>query len=274
MSERENEIQRTNVINKGETKLTPIEVMLDIQDDGTTTARKLYDYLQLSKGQFARWSKTNITENAFAEENKDYKGFDIEVEGNVVQDYKLTASFAKKICMKSHSERGEQARNYFIKVEDILKEKSQQENQLSNKQNAIAINDKIFFAQQFQQMTSVLSQYMLASAKQMEELKEETKSEVKGIVHDSIIIKDQQIEHTAEMIGIRDKNTKYLTSVLKEKLSILTGQKINARNSLYIKIKNKIFRKYKVFTWEQIPIGKINNVFADIDSLEKDDIAS
>ena len=101
---------------------TPIEIALGIDKDGMTTARKLYDFLELSKGQFSRWAKTNITENQFATEREDYWGFDINVEGNITQDFKLTASFAKKLSMLQKNERREQARNYFIKVEGKLKE--------------------------------------------------------------------------------------------------------------------------------------------------------
>lgn len=56
-------------------------------------------------------------------------GFDIDVEGNKTKDYKLTVSFAKKLAMCSHTPRGEQARNYFVKVEDILREKALTEKQ-------------------------------------------------------------------------------------------------------------------------------------------------
>ena len=38
---------------------TPIEVALDIDSEGMTTARKLYDFLGLAQGQFSRWAKTN-----------------------------------------------------------------------------------------------------------------------------------------------------------------------------------------------------------------------
>lgn len=108
---------------------TPIEIALGIDEEGRTTARKLYEFLELAKGQFSRWSKTNIVDNSFAEEEVDYWGFDIDVEGNKTKDYKLTASFAKKLAMCSHTPRGEQARNYFVKVEDILREKALAEKQ-------------------------------------------------------------------------------------------------------------------------------------------------
>lgn len=40
----------------------------------------------------------------------------------MVKDYRLTIDFAKKLCMVSKSERGEQARNYFIEVEKRYKQ--------------------------------------------------------------------------------------------------------------------------------------------------------
>ena len=58
-------------LSKLETR-TPIEIALDIDSDGMTTARKLYAFLELRKEDFSRWCKTNITENEFATENEDY----------------------------------------------------------------------------------------------------------------------------------------------------------------------------------------------------------
>ena len=102
-------------------KLTPIEIALGIDENGMTTAKKLYEFLELAKGQFSRWAKTNILENAFAEEGKDYWGFDINVEGNLTRDYKLAADFAKKLSMIQKNQKGEDARDYFTKVEDGAK---------------------------------------------------------------------------------------------------------------------------------------------------------
>ncbi len=114
-------------------KQTPIEILLQVDGEGKTTARKLYEFLNLAKGQFSRWAKTNILENAFAENGIDFEGFDINVEGNLTKDYKLTASFAKKLAMSCQNERGEQAREYFIKVEEKLKQvATKKENSLNN----------------------------------------------------------------------------------------------------------------------------------------------
>lgn len=110
---------------------TPIEIALGIDEQGMTTARKLYEFLELAKGQFSRWCKNNIAENEFAEDGVDYMGFDINVEGNQVKDYKLTAVFAKKLSMTTKSEKGEQARQYFVQTEDKLKEIAIQESSLS-----------------------------------------------------------------------------------------------------------------------------------------------
>ena len=102
---------------------TPIEQAIGVDRNGRTSARRLYEFLELAPGQFSRWAKTNITENEFAEEGVDYKGFDINVEGNIVRDYTLTAHFAKKLSMKGNSQKAEAAREYFATVEERVKEK-------------------------------------------------------------------------------------------------------------------------------------------------------
>ena len=102
---------------------TPIETALGVDRNGRTSARNLYEFLELAPGQFSRWAKTNITENEFAEEGVDYKGFDINVEGNLVRDYTLTAHFAKKLSMKGNGRKAELAREYFATVEEKVKAK-------------------------------------------------------------------------------------------------------------------------------------------------------
>lgn len=101
---------------------TPIEIALDIDANGNTTARKLYEFLELDKSNYARWYKKNIEENEFFEENEDWKGFVTMTNGNEQKDAKLTTEFAKHLSMESHSTKGKEARNYFLKVEDKLKE--------------------------------------------------------------------------------------------------------------------------------------------------------
>jgi len=53
-----------------EAKKTPIEIALQIDDEGYTTSRKLYFWLYENGSHYAKWLKENVTENPFAEENE------------------------------------------------------------------------------------------------------------------------------------------------------------------------------------------------------------
>ena len=106
------------VVNK-----TPIEIALQIDDEGFTTAKKLYFWLYENGSHYAKWLKDNITENPFAEPNEfspilrkpQKQG------GRPTEDYRITASLAKRISMATKSDRGEDARKYFIGCEQALK---------------------------------------------------------------------------------------------------------------------------------------------------------
>lgn len=106
---------------------TPIEIALQIDKDGMTTASKLYAFLELLQSNFARWCKKNIVNNKFATENEDYFPFIMQEERDKPKnpkpktDYKLTSEFAKKLSMTGNTEKHEQARNYFIACEQGLK---------------------------------------------------------------------------------------------------------------------------------------------------------
>lgn len=116
-----------NEITKYTANLTPIEIALGIDADGKTTAKKLYEFLELNPKNYSHWCKRNILENEFATENEDYWAFVIKDERsfnpNPTQDYKLSAHFAKKLSMKGNGERAEQAREYFTRLEERVKQK-------------------------------------------------------------------------------------------------------------------------------------------------------
>ena len=102
---------------------TPIEVALEIDKNGFTTAKKLYEWLELDDTHYARWVKMNILENPYADKGEDYSPLMAsknQGRGNFAIDYKLSASFAKKLAMSTKSERGEQARIYFLQCEKAL----------------------------------------------------------------------------------------------------------------------------------------------------------
>ncbi|NFO98775.1 phage regulatory protein [Clostridium botulinum] len=150
---------------------------------------------------------------------------------------------------------------------------NQMEEHIKNQNTLIQGNQAMFFAQNIQQIATTMAQFMENSAIQLQQIKEQTKGEVKEIVKDSIMIKDQQIEQTAQLIGLRAKNTRMLVEALKEKLKELTGCKITAKDYVYEKAKNKLFKEFGVVAWEDISIGKFNNTYSYIDSLEKEDIS-
>jgi anti-repressor protein len=91
--------------------------LIELLPNGRVSARKLYKFLQLRQADVSRWLDSKILNNEFAIENEDYWGFRIVAEGNQIMDYELSPNFAKKICMMSKSNRGEEARNYFLAME-------------------------------------------------------------------------------------------------------------------------------------------------------------
>ncbi len=105
------------------TNKTPIEIALKMDNDGYVTALNLYEFLELDKSHYSRWANINILENPYAEKGVDFyspsrasKG-----RGKFAENYLLSASFAKKIAMSCNSQKGEEARCYFIACEDALK---------------------------------------------------------------------------------------------------------------------------------------------------------
>lgn len=123
-----------NEVEKAETR-TPIEIALDIDSEGMTTARKLYEFLGLNPSNYAKWCKANIIDNEFATKNEDYWVFVPKEEnplgGRPTTDYKLTAHFAKKLSVKGNGEKAEQAREYFTVVEERVKQTAIDRTQLS-----------------------------------------------------------------------------------------------------------------------------------------------
>lgn len=96
--------------------------LIKIDESGKITARELYEFLSPDdKSHYSRWAKTNIEENEFYQEVTDWQGFATMANGNESKDYSLTIEFAKHLCMLSRSERGKQARSYFVEIERRLK---------------------------------------------------------------------------------------------------------------------------------------------------------
>ena len=76
-------------------------------EDGKVLASELYSYLGLSKRNYWSWVERNITKNRFAVENLDYRYI-----GN--NDFILSRTLIKSVCMMSKTDEGEQCRQEYI----------------------------------------------------------------------------------------------------------------------------------------------------------------
>lgn len=162
--------------NKIKSNKTPIEVAFGVDGEGMTTAKKLYAFLELRPGDYSRWVKKNIEKNIYAEAGKDYISLRTDAEwrnsgarGQFARDYKLTATFAKKLAMVSQTPKGEEARNYFIHIEEAVFAKDQDIpvafNGMSLKEQADAILEAL------EQGDSLPSAYKQSLAKNAAKLK-------------------------------------------------------------------------------------------------------
>lgn len=108
----------------------------------SVNAREIYDYLGLAKGQFSRWIKTAIEKYDFIQ-NEDFLSIDTDVEG--VKDYIATLDMAKELCMVSNTEKGKEARKYFIEFEKqgktLINQQSQEIRLLQGMLNTISKMD-------------------------------------------------------------------------------------------------------------------------------------
>lgn len=174
---------------------TPIEIALGVDENGMTTARALYDFLELAQGQFSRWAKTNIESNEFYEEGKDWWGFDIVSNGNNCKDYRLTTDFAKHLSMESHSSKGKIARQYFITVEDKAKEMAINRSQLSPQMQMF---------------------YAIADGQAKMELEQKRQAEQLNYVN-------QRVESIREVVALDTTSWREDTGNLLRKISIVLG---------------------------------------------------
>lgn len=97
-----------------------VPIIITAKGNQAVSARMLYQYLEV-KTDFTDWIKRMI-EYGF-EENLDYlKKEETVSKGVTKHDYVLKLSMAKEISMIQRSDRGKQARKYFIACEEKLRE--------------------------------------------------------------------------------------------------------------------------------------------------------
>ena len=101
--------------------------MLDIKK-GTlgdiVTSVDLYDFLELNKAKYSRWTKKMIEDNMFADINTDYLPLSATKKGRgqFRKNYELHIDFALKLCMVSNSPVAEATRNYLVDLSNKRKD--------------------------------------------------------------------------------------------------------------------------------------------------------
>lgn len=112
-----------NMVHNQIRELIPIEVHNGQQ---AVNARHLYEWLRVRKN-FIPWMQNQISRCDLIE-NVDYEVLDLKVQnpqgGRPSTDYALSINAAKEISMMSQTEKGKEARRYFIECEKIAKQKN------------------------------------------------------------------------------------------------------------------------------------------------------
>lgn len=98
-----------------------IKVQVSQGGKQVVSAKELYEFLGFDKSQWKRWYAKNIEKNTFAAKGIDWEVLDIMSKspemGRPTQDFAITLDFAKRLAMMSRTEKGEQARQYFLEME-------------------------------------------------------------------------------------------------------------------------------------------------------------
>lgn len=104
-------------------RLLPISENNGIQ---AVSGRYLHSFLE-SKQDFSTWIKNRIKQYGFVE-NQDFEVFHKIMEnskgGRPLDEYALSIDMAKELSMVERTERGRQARRYFIECEQALKKQN------------------------------------------------------------------------------------------------------------------------------------------------------
>jgi len=77
----------------------------------------LYEFLGYDRSNWAKWYKSYIVEKPFALESEDWVGFVLNTNGNETRDFAISIDFAKRISMMAKTQKGHEARTYFIGCE-------------------------------------------------------------------------------------------------------------------------------------------------------------
>lgn len=117
-------------------------------------------------------------------------------------------------------------------------------------------------------ISQVLNENMTQLRQDIKDEFRQEKDKMKTIITDQEIVHGKQLQEARNLIGFKTKNTASLTKLLKAKLSQIKGHKVMADDYHYIMAKERLFKKYLVWNWEEIPVHRYDEIHADIDSIE------
>lgn len=161
------------------------------------------------------------------------------------------------------------ARQFKKQVKQILKDLRKGNSVIISTGNA----QGDLFVQMMSAVSQVLSQNMNSFKQEIKEEFEKEKNSFRNIITEQEIVHSNQLQEARNLIGFKTKNTASLTKLLKAKLKAIKGHEVMASDYHYMIAKERLFRKYVVWAWEEIPVHRYDEVHADIDSIEDlDDI--
>lgn len=168
------------------------------------------------------------------------------------------------------------AKEFKKKVKEILKE--------LRKGNKLIVDSNSSISEMINAMMPTLIQNTIQSTmlamntvleKHSENMLKRIDTAEKEYVNAKNIITEQEIKHeeqlkaTRELIGFKTKNTFGVSNLLKTRISDIKGYTIRANEDYHYQLaKQRLFAKYGVHKWEDLPIDRYNEIHADIDSLE------
>lgn len=235
-----------------------IKVQQNNNGENVVSGRELHKFLEV-KTDYKDWFPRMLRYGF--EEGLDFSSFLSEsTGGRPSQDHILKMDMAKEISMIQRSEKGKQARQYFIRIEKSWKQ--QQTAPVITQEGMTAAFTNVAAAI----MANVNDMFVTSEARQ--DAIEKKVEKMEDVITCQQIHHKNQIDQTRELIGLRSMNVNHLVELLKQKLTDLTGRKVKGTCYIYKKAKFKLFTKLKVRKWEDIKIDDYSKVTASIDSLE------
>jgi hypothetical protein len=162
----------------------------------------------------------------------------------------MSTWLTKRLSIECHSDKAMRYKNFLVTLDE-----KRENNEIMNSMEALNVISNSLPA--FEQLVAAL-------VPAMNHVNEKVSS-MQKLMYDQATIYEQEREELKELIGIRSRNTKRLSDLLKNVLSNKYERNISASSSIYEKAKNKIFREFKVDKWEDIPASRYNSVYAFIE---------